>query len=1046
MKSFFNVFLLLLSVAIYSQNGSVHFTLKPTLTPDAKDVIFSYEGDLWKVSSNGGDAHRLTAMQGVETNPSVSPDGKWLAFSSDQYGNNDVYIMPLNGGKIRQLTFHQAGDLVSSWNWDSKTIHFTSDRYNSMSNYTVDINGGTPQRTFEHYFNTVHNVVQHPKTTDLYFNESWESSRFTHRKRYKGDYNPDIKSYNQKSNTYIQHTTYRGKDFAATIDKDGNVYFQSDEYKGEYNLYVLENGTSKRLTSFSTSIMWPKVSANGKKIVFRKDYQLFVYDVDKKSTNKLNININNNSTINKDQSYDIKGNISFFDISPDEKKMAFVSRGKLFISDVKGKFVKEIITDSKEAVKEVKWLKNNTDVLYSRTLNGYYNWFVTSADGSLESKKITKSAQNNRLITFNNDLTKGVYLQGRNEIYTIDLKTFKSELIVKDELWGIYNSNPYFSPDGKYILYNAYRDFEADIFVYNLETKIIINLTKTKVSESEPTWSADGKYIYFSSERTAPNFPSGGNGKSKVYQMALDKYEAPFRIDKVNELFTEKEKKDDQKDKKEEKKETVTVSINEKGLMDRLTAISPSFGAQSNITIVNDGAKTHVIYLSNHDQGRNKLWMTTLEPFEENITVKLDDKSIFGYGFITSGKTHYILSSGSISTINLATNKLTPITIDHGFNKSLSDEFEQIYYEAWAGMEENFYDETFHGENWQKLRDSYAAYLPYVSSRADLRLIFNDMLGELNTSHFGFNSSGKEENTYYGTQTLETGIVYNNENPFVIERIVSEGPTDVKGKNLKKGDELVAVNGVKVNSKMNRESYFTNPKFSNEISLTFKRSGSDFNVNVHPVNYRAVNSLMYDEWQDQNQDYVDKKSDNKIAYVHMKNMSGGELTKFYQDLMSDEAYKEGLILDLRFNTGGNVHDAVLNFLRQKQYLSWKYREGKLTSQPNFSYGDKPIVLLINEQSLSDAEMTAAGFKELGMGTIVGTETYRWIIFTTSGSLVDGSSYRLPVWGCYTLDGKDLELEGVTPDVYVGENFKDRLENKTPQLDKAIDIILKKLKK
>jgi len=1052
MKSFFSAFLMLFSVVVFSQNGSVHFTLRPTLTPDGNTIIFSFEGDLWKVSSNGGDAFRLTAMDGTETSPSVSPDGKWLAFSSNQYGNNDVYVMPLNGGEITQLTFHQASDRVDSWNWDSKTINFNSGRHNQMTNYTISIKGGTPKRTFNHYFNTVHNVIQHPKTKDIYFNESWESAFFAHRKRYKGDYNPDIKSYNITTKKFTKHTTYRGKDFGATIDKAGNVYFQSDEYKGEYNLYVLQNGSKKRLTNFSTSIMWPKVSANGKKVVFRKDYQLYVYDVARKSSKKIRININNNSTINKEQSYSTKGNITNFDVSPDGKKMAFISRGMLFVSDVKGKFVRKIETNSLEAVQEVKWLKNNKSLLFSRSVKGYYNWFVTSATGSSKTKQLTKSTQNNRQITFNNDHTKGVYLRGRNEIHTIDLKTFKSELVVKDELWGFYNSNPYFSPDGKYITYNAYRDFEADIFVYNIESKRTINLTKTKVSESEPTWSADGKYMYFSSERTAPSFPSGGSGKSKVYQMALDKYEQPFRIDKVNELFAEKEKKDDKKgdkkdkkDAKEKKKETVTVSINEKGLMDRLTAISPRFGGQGNITVIKDGAKTHVVYLSNHDQGKNKLWKTTIEPFENNKTVKLSDKTMFGYGFVTSGKKHYILVSGTINTVNLMANKLKPISLNYNFNKSLSNEFEQMYYEAWAGMEENFYDENFHGENWQKLRDSYAKYLPYVSSRANLRLIFNDMLGELNTSHFGFNSNGKEERVYHGTQTLETGIVYHNNNPFVIERIVSEGPTDVKGKNLRKGDKLVAVNGNRVDAKKNRESYFTNPKFNNEISLTFNRNGKEFSVNVHPANYRSVSRLRYDEWQDKNQSYVGKKSKNKIAYVHMKNMTGGELTKFYHDLMSNEAYKEGLILDLRYNTGGNVHDAVLNFLQQKQYLNWKYREGKLTSQSNFSYGNKPIVLLINEQSLSDAEMTAAGFKELGLGTIVGTETYRWIIFTTSNGLVDGSSYRLPSWGCYTLDGKDLETNGVAPDVYVAKGFKDRLENKTPQLDKAIDIILKKLK-
>ena len=1040
MKSIIKLFVFLLTFTIFSQKNEVHFTLKPTLTPDGNEVIYSYQGDLWKVSSNGGDAFRLTAMDGTETDPAVSPDGKWLAFSSNQYGNYDVYIMSLNGGEIKQLTFHQSNDNVASWNWDSKIINFTSNRSNRITNFTISIDGETPKRTFPHYFNTIHNVVQHPKTDDIYFNESWESSNFANRKRYKGDYNPDIKSYNIATQKFTKHTSYRGKDFGTTIDKNGTVYFKSDEYKGEYNLYQLENGTKKRLTNFSASIMWPKVSANGNKIVFRKDYQIYVYDVAKKSSKKIKININNNSTVAKNQSYNVKGNITFFDVSNDGKKMAFVSRGKLFVSDVKGKFVKEIVTASTEAVGEVKWLKDNTSLLYSRSYKGYYNWFTVDVNNTSSKKQLTKNNMNNRQITFNNDLTKGVYLRGRNEIYTIDLKTFKTDLIVKDELWGFYNSNPYFSPDDQYIMYNAYKDFEAEIMVYNIASKKTMNLTNTKVSESEPTWSKDGKYIYFSSERTAPNFPSGGNGKSKVYQMALDKFEKPFKMNKVNELFAKKDTS--KKDKKESK---VTVKINPKGLMDRLTRISPSFGNQRNISVINDGDKTHILYVSNHDEGASKLWKTTIAPFENNKTVKLGDTRIFGYQYVSSKKKHYILASGKIHTLNLSANKLKAIAIDNKFNKSLSDEFEQMYFEAWAGMEENFYDENFHGQNWQKLRDNYAKYLPFVTKRADLRLIFNDMLGELNTSHFGFRSSGSEEKIYYGTRTLATGIVFDNDNPYKVDRVVAESPVDVKSKDIRNGDVLFAVNGVKVDVTKNRESYFTNPRNKDEIQLTFSRNKNNFDVYIHTTSYFNIRNLIYDEWQDENQKYVDDKSNNDIAYVHMKNMTAGELTKFYQDLMSDEAYKKGLILDLRYNTGGNVHDAVLNFLQQKQYLNWKYREGKLASQSNFSYGNKPIVLLINEQSLSDAEMTAAGFKELGLGTIVGTETYRWIIFTTGKSLVDGSFYRLPSWGCYTLDGKDLELNGVAPDVYVGKNFKDRLQKNTPQLDKAIEVLMQKMK-
>lgn len=1042
----------LITYLVQAQSGETYFTLNPTLTPSAEYIIFSYEGDLWKVPTMGGNAFRLTAMEGNETGPSVSPDGKWLAFSSNQFGNDDVYVMPLSGGEIIQLTFHESDDNVSSWSWDNSKIYFTSNRFNSITTYSVKRNGSTPERLFEHFFNTVHNVVEHPLTDEIYFNESWESGRFAHRKRYKGAYNPDIKSYNKKSKEYKQYTTYVGKDFGATIDKKGSVYFQSDEANGEFNLYTFINGTKKQLTNFTTSIMWPKVSANGEKIVFRKDYQIHVYDVASGKTTIPNIDIFKNNTLSKEQSYNIKGKITYFDISPDEKKIAIVSRGKLFVSDIKGKFTQEIETNPNEAVQEVKWLKNNKTLVYSQSDNGYYNWFSINADGTSKENQLTKTASNNRQISFNSDFSKGVYLRGRNEICVMDLVSLNSEVVVKDELWGFYNANPYFSPDDKYLIYNAKRDFENDIFVYNLATKNIINLTNTKVSESSPIWSPDGKYVYFSSDRLNPSYPFGTKN-SKIYQLALEKFEEPFKIEKYKSLFEEekinakdKESKDDDKNEKEKEIIKPIVKINTINLMERLKTISPVYGEQGNPSILEKDKKSYIIYISDHGEGKSQLWKTTLEPFEKDKTERISDKTVQEYQLVSSKKNNYILIDGNINTLDIAANKLEEIAIDYTFKKSLVKEFNQMYYEAWGGMEENFYDENFHGQDWQKLREQYAKYLPFVTSRGNLKLIFNDMLGELNTSHFGFTSKGKEEEVYYGTKTLGTGILFKNTEPYVIERIIKQGPTDITGKNIKMGDKLVAVNGIKIDVKENREKYFSAPVLENEISLTFERNGAQFSVYVHPVSTGVIKDLLYDEWQDENQNYVDLKSNNQIAYVHMKDMTGGELDKFKEDLVSNEANKKGLILDLRYNTGGNVHDEVLRFLSQKTYLNWKYREGKLTGQSNFNYGNKPIVLLINEQSLSDAEMTAAGFKELKLGTVVGTETYRWIIFTSGKSLVDGSFYRLPSWGCYTLDGKNLESEGVSPDIYSPENFKDRLNGNQPQLEKAIEVIMKEWNK
>lgn len=1043
-KTLLSAIFLCITLIGNAQTKKTFFTLNPTLTPNAQTIIFSYEGDLWKVPTEGGNAYRITAMQGNETNPSVSPDGKWLAFSSTQYGNSDVYIMPLNGGNIQQLTYHESNDIVSSWSWDSATIYFTSTRYNNVATYSIQVTGGTPTRLFDQFFNTVHNLVENPITDELYFNESWESNVFAHRKRYKGAYNPDIKSYNLKTKEYKEFTNYNGKDFGVTFDEKGTIYFKSDEANGEYNLYTFNNGVKKQLTNFNTSIMWPKVSANGEKIVFRKEYQIQVYDVASGKTTTPTIHIFTNNTLEKNQSYNVKGEITYFDVSPDEKKMAFISRGKLFVSDIKGKFIKEITIEKDEAVKEVKWLKNNKTLLYAQSTKGYYNWFTIDAEGYSNGKQLTKDTKNNRQITLNSDRTKAVYLSGRNDVCLMDLTNFKSTIIVSDELWGFYNANPYFSPDDKYIAYNAKLDFENEIFVYNLETKKAINLTNTKVSESSPVWSPDGKYLYFASDRLQPGFPYGTTN-GKIYQMALDKYNAPFKAEKYNDLFKKESKKDTDKDTDEKsKEEKPVVKINSTDIMERLRSVSPRFGEQENPNILKKDDKTFVLYISNHSEGKSQLWKTTLTPFEKNKTERVSDKTIRNYQLVSSKKGNYILIKGTINTLDIDKNKLTAIEIDYNFNKSLSKEFTQMYYEAWAGIEENFYNKTFHGQDWEKLRNQYATYLPFVTSRANLRLIFNDMLGELNTSHFGFTSNGKEEKVFHGTKTLATGIVFDNKNPFIVERIVKQGPTDYSDINIKKGDKLIAINGFIIDPSENREKLLSSPDLSSEIMLTFRRNDSNFNVNLHPASSNKVKDLMYDEWQDDNQKYVDTKSDNKIAYVHMKNMTNGELIKFKEDLVGKEAYKNGLILDLRYNRGGNVHDPVLQFLSQKKYLNWKYREGKLASQPNFDYGSRPIVLLINEQSLSDAEMTAAGFKELGLGTIVGTETYRWIIFTSGKDLVDGSYYRLPAWGCYTLDGKNLEAEGVSPDVFVGKNFKDRLEGNHPQLDKAIEIILKDL--
>ena len=1032
------------SLLLEAQSSDAYFLSNPCITPDGQTVVFSFEGDLWKANVKDGQALRLTAMQGYETNPRVSPDGKRIAFTGRQYGNGDVFVMPVNGGDIKQITWHSANDEVTFWSWDSKSIYFNSNRMGSPAGFLLNALGGTPQRVFgDYYFQYDHNLVEHPTSGEIFFNDTWESSNQSQRKRYRGPFNPDIQSYNIKTKKYQRYTNWEGKDFGATIDQKGNVYFISDEGNDEYNLYSFINGKKTALTSFSTSIKTPMVSANGEKVVFEKDYQLWLYDVATKKSAKLPIDIYRNSVLSKEKDYEVKGNITAFDISADTKKMAFVSRGELFVSDVEGKFIQIINRGSAERVTEVKWLTDNKTLLFAQTLGGYTNYYTISADGSASLKQITSDKNNNRALVINKKRTKAVYLSGRGEVKLLDTKTLESKSIIKEEIWGFRGGDPSFSPDGEYVVFTAFRNFEQDILVYNIKENKTTNLTKTGVTETSPFWSGDGKYIYFTSQRLKPSYPAGMSD-SKVYRFPLEKLDDPFRMDKYNDLFKE-EKKDTLKKKDSVIAKIEPIVIDTDRIMERLEQVGPSFGRQDLSWVYQKAEKITVLYSSNHAEGKNALWKTVAEPFEQNKTEKIaGTDGAGGFDMVEVNDKLFVLFNGNISKLNLEANKTDAISTSYTFRRNLSAEFNQVFEEAWAQMEQNYYDEKFHGLDWAKTKEAYQKFLPYLNNRGDLRVLLNDMLGELNSSHQGFSTSGDDETIALANRTMETGVIFNDGSPFTVQKIVARSAVDKKGIDIKPGDILVKVNDELVQPGKDRNYYFTLPSLDKELKLTLSRNGKNYEVKIHPQLSLAAN--LYEEWIDENQQRVNEKSNGKIAYGYMKNMGQGELEQFIIDMTQELSGRDALILDLRYNTGGNVHDEVLNFLSKRTYLQWKYREGQLTSQPNFSPSDKPIVLLINEQSLSDAEMTAAGFKALKLGKIIGNETYRWIIFTSGVGMVDKSFIRLPSWGCYTLEGKDLEKTGVQPDITILNTFEDKLNGKDPQLDKAIDEILKLLKK
>ncbi|MCD6347462.1 MAG: PD40 domain-containing protein, partial [Bacteroidales bacterium] len=591
---------------------------------------------------------------------------------------------------------------------------------------------------FNHYFNVIHNVAIHPITGEIFFNDTWESLRMASRKRYRGEYDPDIQSYNPKTGEYKNYTKWNGKDMWATIDKNGTLYYVSDEQNGEYNLCTLVNGEPKALTKFKTSVIHPSVSADGSLLVFEKDYQLYVYDPLPDKSRKLKISIIRNTLLPEEQSFKVDSKISYFDVSPDNKKMAFVSRGDLFVSDIKGKFIRKIERGGVfEKAQEVKWMSDNKTLLFNQTREGYTNWFTIAADGKSKIRQVTKDLRNNRALTINPDMTKGAYLSGRDEIRLIDLKNFKSENLVNDEFWGFQNGLPDFSPDGKWLTYTAKHEFEDDVLVINLESK-------------------------------------------------------------------------------KKKTPKIKININTDRIWERMERVSPGFSSQGGATLIRQGKKDIILYSSNHDKGISAIWKTTMEPFEKTKTEKIAGLTGRARILIRKDKA-YALAGGSIYTINIAGNKATKVNVSYSFARNLQEEFNQMFAQTWSNMEENYYSENLHGENWVAFKKYYKQFLPYLNNRGDLRTLLNDLLGELNSSHMGFNTRGAEETTALKYVSLEPGILYRQDHPYIVDRIVTRSAADKKAVDILPGDELIAVDGTTVDHNMPRDYYFYRPGREQEM-------------------------------------------------------------------------------------------------------------------------------------------------------------------------------------------------------------------------------------
>ncbi len=1008
----------------------------PALSPDGALVAFSYQGDIWIYNLKNGSLRRLTVHKAFEGWPLFSPDGRYIAFSSKRYGNFDVFVVPVKGGVPRRLTYHTADDMVNSWTPDSKYLIFHSSRQNRVSLYKIPVRGGTPVRIFPGFWAIPHFARVSPDGRKIIFNNSYESLRFWWRRGYRGSFNADIILYDFPTRRFTQLTSYTGNDLFPNWSPDGTrVIFVSDRDFQTQNVFELslKDKSIRRITDFRNGwVRWLNVSFARNLAIFERNYRLWLLDLKTGKTWPLNLKISSDIKENFEKWEELK-KVESFAASPDRKKIALIARGEIFVCDMEGKLLRRI-TESPWRESEVIWDSDSRHIFFVSDKGGNLNIYRVDALQPESWEPVAAGKEEEWQIKLSPDGRYLAYLKGKKELMIYNIEKKKRRLIYRGQLAGLGGADYCWSPDSRWIVIGDTFYWERDPVAINVETGEKIRLFKNTMDESNYSWSPDGRFLLFVANYTGHSFPDR-TGQYDVYMLPLQRYPEKFEEDLYEKLF--------ERPKKEEKKE-IRVKIDEKDAEKRKIRITRSLQSEFSPVFSPDSRK--IAFLSRNNS-RTELWVVELDELDRVKSSRMiySGSSLSGLRWLNK-ETLIFLSSGRIMKLKENSKKPVPVKFFYKVKLDRRKEFVQMFNEIWNTLEEFYYDPKFHGANWHRIKQIYLPLVRECYTDEEFYLLMNEMFGELNSSHLGIYppSARPEEITASIGAELEvdakTGL-------FLIKRLIKHGPLYRTGRKLA-GFYLLEIDGEPVSSDRNLYKLL-NGKVGKRVKLLVnsrpERYGAE-KVFIKTISYSEEKELRYNEWEELCRERVHRWSGDRIGYVHMKNMGWSELLRFYRELEKETLHSKALILDIRFNTGGNVHDQVLNTLIKRIYAKWRIRDFRFTYQPSYAVRPKPMVLLINEFSLSDAEMTANGFKELRLGTVIGNTTYGWLIFTTGKRLLNGAFFRIPFWGCYTLSGIDLETSGgVRPHIKVVNTFEDRVKGRDPQLRKAVEYLLEKFK-
>jgi tricorn protease len=1036
-------------------------------TASATHVAFIYAEDLWVTNADGSLPRRLTVDEGVESSPYFSPDGKWIAFSAQYDGNTYVFIVSVDGGIPKRLTWHPGNDLVRGFTSDGAAVLFVSQRAVFTNRFqqlfTVPVNGGfptqleVPNASYASYSPDGKSITYNPL-----------SPAFRQWKNYRGGTISVIWVYSFQNRLVVKiPQPESGCNDSEPMWIGDKIYFRSDR-NGEFNLfaYDVSSKTVKQLTEFKD---FPVISAGygAGRIVFEQAGYLHQFDMVSGSSKKLTIGIA--ADLLEVRPRFVKGNeyVRSGSISPTGARAVFDFRGDIVTLPAEKGDARNLTQSTGVHEKYPAWSPDGKSIAYFSDASGEYELHIKPQDGKGNARNIKLNGTGFYAYpNWSPDSKKIAYVDNGRNLYVLDVASGVSRKIDTDELYIPGAFRELFgdwSGDSKWISYDKVLDTNfKQAFLYSVDQNKSFAVTDGLSDVSAPVFDPGGKYMFFFASTNAGPvvnwFDQSNNdmrSTKNIYLLTLQKNTvSPFAKESDEEEGksekTESAKPADTKlkEKEAEVPKKIEIKIDLDGIQTRVVDVPLRTGNFDQLNIAKEG---ELLYIDN-SKG-NMLFKYDIKNRKESEVMELDAYKISADRkkmLYTKGNTRGISAAGEKPESGkgvLATGdiqvKIDPVA-----------EWTQTLDEAWRVNRDYFYDPGMHGADWAAMKKKYSVFLPHLSCRSDLNTLIQWMCSELAVGHHRIPDAGNRlnnpERVAGGLLGADYAIVNGR---YQFKKIYGglnwnpnlRSPLTEPGINVNASEYLLAVNGKELTAAENIYSFFENTA-GKVVELTVGPAPSMEKsriVKVVPIENEST--LRNRDWVESNQRKVTEATNGQVAYVYVPNTAGlGH--EYFKRYFFPQANRKAIIVDERFNGGGQIADYYIDLLQRPFLSNWKLRYGKDIKSPSASI-QGPKVMLIDETAGSGGDMLPWMFHKLNIGTIIGKRTWGGLVGILGfPEFIDGGSVTAPNLAIWTKDGFIVENVGVPPDIEVDQLPSEVIKGVDPQLQKAIEVTLEQLKK